>query len=56
MTGICMRNVTHLSSDNILPVPVNIFKLYKRHNISKEHKQVISKKGIGTSMEKKEKD
>ena len=42
MTGICMRNVTHLSSDNILPVI--IFKIYKRHHIFKVHKQVTSKK------------
>ena len=42
MTGICVRNVTHLSSYNILPV--NIFKLYMRHNVIKEHKQVILKK------------
>ena len=37
-----MRDVTHLSNDNILPV--KIFKLYERHYIIKEHKQVISKK------------
>ena len=42
MTGICMRNVTHLFSDIILPV--NIFKLYQKHHIFKEHKQVISNK------------
>ena len=34
MTGIWMGNVTYLSSDNILPV--NIFKLYGKHNIIKK--------------------
>ena len=52
MTGICVRNVTHLSSYNILPV--NIFKLYMRHNMIKEHKKVILKKCIRTSMEEEE--
>ena len=37
-----MRNVTHLSSDNILPV--NIFNLYENQNINKKQKQVIFKK------------
>ena len=37
-----MRYVTHLSSENILPV--NIFKLYYIYHAVKENKQVISKK------------
>ena len=37
-----MRDVTHLSSGNILPV--SIFKWYQTHNIIKEHKEVIYKK------------
>ena len=43
MKGICMGDVTHyLYRDNILPI--NIFKSYERHNVLKEHKQVISNK------------
>ena len=34
-----MRDVTHLDSDNILPV--NIFKLCERQNNHKEHNEVI---------------
>ena len=54
MTGICMRNVTHLSSDNILPV--NIIKLYGKNNIIKKTQAGnLQKKHIGTSMEKEKK-